>query len=62
MVCGDAVRAEAERNEWIRLFNRLDSAVARHVRQKSAGWTDDADDALHAAHDAILKAAANARS
>lgn len=47
-----------ELNWWIRLFNRLDAAVAKHRSAKQAGFADDADDALAAAHDRILKAAA----
>lgn len=48
----------SERDRWIRLFNRLDAAVSRHRTAKEAGFADDADDALAAAHDRILKAAA----
>jgi hypothetical protein len=48
---------ERERNRWIRLFNRLDAAISRH--RKAKAWTDDTDDALHAAHDKVLKAAAS---
>ena len=55
--CEDAVdELRAERDRWIRLFNRLDAAVARH--RKDAFFTSDTDDALHAAHDRVLKAAA----
>jgi hypothetical protein len=53
-----------DRNRWIRLFNRLDAAVSRHRKAKDPEgrsfktWADDTDDALHAAHDRILKDAA----
>jgi hypothetical protein len=45
-----------QRNDWIRLFNRLDAAVAKHQRAKH--FPDEVDDALYAAHDRILKTAA----
>lgn len=48
----------SERNDWIKLFNRLDAAVSRH-RRKEPEWADTYDEALAAAHDKILKAAAN---
>lgn len=54
-----------QRNDWIKLFNRLDAAVARHHRdhhdipgsalEEHVG--DETDEALWAAHDRILKAA-----
>jgi hypothetical protein len=62
-VCGGPVEqvamvdaaVAADRDHWIRLFNRLENAVRRHAEAK--GWTDEADDALHAAHRSVLKAA-----
>ena len=51
-----------DRNHWIRLFNRLDAAVSRHRQAVEAIgeslWITDHDEALHAAHDRILKSAA----
>lgn len=44
------------RAHFVRLFNRLDAAVSRHRAAKA--WTDDADDALYAAHDRVLRDAA----
>jgi len=46
----------ADRDHWIGLFNRLDAAVARH-RRKDSAWADEFDEALHTAHDKVLKAA-----
>lgn len=53
-----AERLEVERNEYIRLFNRLDAAVTRHWRAKSNDgvFADHVDDGLHATHERILKA------
>jgi hypothetical protein len=53
---------QEERNAWIRLFNRLDAAVSKHRAAKSAGFADDIDDGLHAAHDRVLKDAATRES
>lgn len=50
---------EIERDGWIRLFNRLEAAVSRHIVAKA--WTDDTDDALHTAHAKVLRAAAEGR-
>lgn len=79
-----------EQAKWLKLFNRLDTAISRHRRAKgqpkrcvycgvsepgqhtprcavtkhgaetmwARPFADDADDALHAAHDRVLKAAA----
>lgn len=44
---------EAERNDWIRLFNRLEAAVRRHIDSKP--WNDEHDDQLHASFKAVLK-------
>jgi len=50
----------AERDRWIRLFNRLEAAVARHRNAADGpfGGGPDVDEALHYAHARILKAAA----
>lgn len=51
---------EEERNAWIRLFNRLDAAVSKHGRKgdlvEGFHFADDADEALWAAHERVLKA------
>lgn len=54
----DAKAVALERDHWIRMFNRLDSAVNHHRRDKGDAWVDEVDDALYAAQDRILKAAA----
>lgn len=46
-----------ERDHWIRLFNRLDSAINHH--QKATSFKDDCDEALYAARDRILRDAGN---
>lgn len=43
-----------ERDDWIRLFNRLEAAVSHHKRATVA-FTTDADDAPYAARDRILR-------
>lgn len=48
---------EAQRNEWIKRYNRLEAAVAKH-RRKAPEWVDTDDEELHAAHDRILRDAA----
>lgn len=50
-------RLRAERDYWIRLFNRLEAAVVHHGRDVPPAWRSDADDALHAAHERVLRAA-----
>ena len=47
---------QEERDHWIRLFNRLEGAVAHH--RKTNEFVETYDEALYAAHDRILKAAA----
>lgn len=53
-----------QRDRWIRLFNRLEGAVAHHrkarvgEKAKLLTFCDEIDDALYAAHDRVLKAAA----
>ena len=47
---------EGARDHWIRLFNRLEAAVARH-KERSGGF-EPADDELYAAHAKVLKASA----
>lgn len=52
-------RLEEDRNDWIRLFNRLDAAVSRCLKSlEGTPFVDDAYDALHAAHDRVLRASA----
>jgi hypothetical protein len=46
-----------ERDRWIRLFSRLEAAVSHHKAAKGA-FADDADDALWAARDRVLRSAA----
>jgi hypothetical protein len=53
----ESARLRDERDHWIRLFNRLEAAVSHHKRA-TGGFTTDADDALYAARDRILRAAA----
>lgn len=45
--------ARAERDHWIKLFNRLEAAVRRHIDSKV--WNDADDDQLHASYKAVLK-------
>lgn len=50
----------ADRDRWIRLFNRLEGAVAhwrKEIDKVSASGTFAYDEALTAAHDRVLKAA-----
>ena len=49
-----------ERDAWIRLFNRLEGAVAHHRKQEK--WCETWDEALYAAHDRVLKAASEMRT
>ncbi len=49
-------KARAERDHWIRLFNRLEGVVAHH--RKSDDFDEVRDEALHAAHDRVLRDAA----
>jgi hypothetical protein len=50
-------RAEAEWGRWVRLFNRLEAAVSHH-KKANAGLMTEADEALYAARDRILRDAA----
>jgi hypothetical protein len=43
----------AERDHWIRQFNRLDAAITHH--RAADRFKDDHDDALYAARDRVLK-------
>lgn len=52
----DEAHAVAERDHWIRLFNRLEAAVSHH--RKADRFKDDHDEALYAARARILKDAA----
>lgn len=57
---GDRERLVAERDKWIRLFNRLEAAIAHHKRDTEwAATTDDADEALWVARDRIVRDAAD---
>jgi hypothetical protein len=51
-----AEKAEAERDRWIRLFNRLEAAISHHERHDH--WKEEPDVALYKARDSILRAAA----
>jgi hypothetical protein len=42
-----------DERKWTRAFTRLEKAVQRHRDKK--GWTDDADDELHAVLDKVLR-------
>lgn len=46
-----------ERDHWIRLFNRLEATVSHH-KSATGEFATDADEALCAARDRILKDAA----
>lgn len=43
-----------DRDHWIRVFNRLEAAISHHKRD-TAGFATDADEALYAARDRILR-------
>lgn len=47
-----------ERDHWIRLFNRVEAAISHH-KKATATFATDADEALYAARDRILRDAAN---
>lgn len=49
-------RLIADRDNWVRLFNRLDAAVSHH--RKSPRFKDSHDDALYHAQDRITRDAA----
>lgn len=61
-----AADLQAQRDHWIRLFNRLDAAVNHHNIKRCSGHEgfgpDENDDALYAAQQRILRAAAEAES
>ena len=50
---GETEPRRTDERKWTRAFTRLEKAVQRHMDAK--GWTDDADDALHAAHKRIMR-------
>lgn len=50
--------AAAERDHWIRLFNRLEAAVTHHKKAAAGPFADDADLALWKVRDKILADAA----
>jgi hypothetical protein len=53
-------KLERDHSRWIRLFNRLDAAVSRHIKEiELYGFEAEYDRALRKAHEAILKAAAD---
>ena len=57
LIDGAAATMRDQRDHYIRLFNRLDAAISHH--KKNIGpFASDADDALHAARDRILRDAA----
>jgi hypothetical protein len=45
----------AETAYWVRLFNRLESAVRRHIDAKAKTWADADDDQLAASYRAVLR-------
>ncbi len=53
----ESIATENERDRWIRLFNRLEAAVSHHKRA-TGEFATDADEALYAARDRILRDAA----
>lgn len=57
---GDKERLVAERDHWIRLFNRMEAAVAHHraANDQMLGTTLEADEALYHARDRIVADAA----
>lgn len=44
---------QEQRDEWIRLFNRLDAAISHH--EKADRFKDDHDEALYKARQRILR-------
>lgn len=52
----DAAALRADRDRYVRLFNRLDAAISHH--KAAERFPDDHDEALWAARDRILRAAA----
>ena len=49
-----AQELQQQRDAWVRAFNRLDAAVSHHKRA-SDRFATDADEALYAARDWIVK-------
>jgi hypothetical protein len=44
----------AQRDHWIRIFNRLEAAVKHHEKATAEGFRDTHDEALYAARDRIV--------
>jgi hypothetical protein len=53
---GPQLAMKPETAHYVRLFNRLEAAVCRHIDDKP--WNDEQDDQLHASYKAVLKDAA----
>ena len=55
-------QARAERDKWVKLWNRLEAAISHHKKAKLTGvdTSDEVDEALWAARDKILSAASEA--
>lgn len=53
-----AAEYREQRDTWVRLFNRLEGAVSHH-RKATEHFREVHDEALYAAHDRVLKAAAS---
>ncbi len=51
----------ADRDRWVRLFNRLDAAVSHH-KKATAIFESTFDEALYAARDRIMRDAAEAKA
>lgn len=49
--------ATAERDHWIRLFNRLEATISHH-KKATGNFSSDADERLYAARDKIMRDAA----
>lgn len=51
-----AAEYREQRDHWVRLFNRLEGAVAHH-KNATKDFREVHDEALYAAHERVLKAA-----
>ncbi len=51
-------QAKQHRDHWIRLWNRLEAAISHH-KKATADFATEADEALYAARDRILRDAAS---
>lgn len=47
--------AIAQRDHWIRTFNRLDATISHHQKDKSELFLDEVDEALYAARAKVLR-------